>query len=84
MNTPSGVLRRLSCSCCGESAGRWRQHWNQDTGVGVCVRCITFKRMRGESEEDILSDYGVEGVNWGMRVPVMGALIPRRCSLQGA
>jgi hypothetical protein len=65
-------MRRLQCACCGESAGRWHQHSNQDTGYSVCVRCVTFKRMRGESEADILSDYGVEGVNWGLSHEIYG------------
>lgn len=61
-----GKVRRLTCCCCcGSSAGRWRQHWNRDTGYGVCFSCVASERTRGTSEQEILSLYGVEGVNWG-------------------
>lgn len=65
-------VRRLYCSCCGEYAGRWHQHWNMDTGIGACIRCVTFLRTRGETEDEILSRYGKEGVNWGMSIVVYG------------
>jgi hypothetical protein len=63
-------LRRLTCCCCGESAGEWLQHWNRDEGFGVCHPCVTRirERMTGPgymSEDAIRSCYGIEGVNWG-------------------
>jgi hypothetical protein len=70
--TNRGPLRRLTCHCCGGDAGRWHQHWNRDTGFGACVRCITAERMRGTSEEEILSNCGTEGVNWGMQYEIYG------------
>lgn len=72
MSANSGVIRRLTCSCCGGSAGRWHQHWNRDSGFGGCVRCITAERMRGTNEDEIASLYGKEGVNWGMHAVVYG------------
>lgn len=70
----SAPIRLLYCSCCGERAGRWHQHWNMDTGFGACVRCITFLRRRGETEAEILSRYGTEDVNWGMSIQMYGSV----------
>lgn len=56
---------RLTCCCCGESAGKWKQHWNRDTGYGICAKCVTWARSRGETEDEITSLYGTEGKNWG-------------------
>ena len=65
--------RRLSCSCCGESAGRWHQFFNQDTGFGICLRCITwFRQDKRHDEEDIAQTWGKEGVNWGAGITVHG------------
>jgi hypothetical protein len=63
-------LRRLTCCSCGECAGDWVQHWNRDTGFGICLPCVTRIRERKSgpgymSEEAIQSCYGIEGVNWG-------------------
>lgn len=65
-------VRRLYCSCCGENAGRWHQHWNLDHGIGYCVRCVTSQRIRGESEDEICAMVGAEGTNWGMSIAVYG------------
>lgn len=59
------TVRQLTCCCCGSDAGRWQQHWNRDTGYGVCAKCVDWVRSRGESEDEIASNYGKEGVNWG-------------------
>ena len=66
------VVRNLTCSCCGESAGRWEQHWNRENGYGICARCIDWLRTRPRKNEadretpQVLETlYGVEGVNWG-------------------
>jgi hypothetical protein len=58
-------LTRLTCCCCGDDAGQWKQHWNRDTGYGICTDCVVWLRSRGTSEPEILDLYGVEGVNWG-------------------
>ena len=55
----------LTCCCCLGDAGKWEQHWNRDTGYGVCASCVDWLRSRGESEEEIKRNYGIEGVNWG-------------------
>lgn len=57
--------RQLGCCVCGGDAGRWQQHWNRDTGYGVCAPCVEWVRSEGEPEEQIARDYGKEGVNWG-------------------
>lgn len=56
--------RRLICCVCGEDAGHYEQHWNRDTGFGVCRTCVDYVRSRGETEQAILSLYGREGVNY--------------------
>ena len=56
--------RRLECCCCGENAGRWQQHWNRDTGYGICAKCIAWHRKRGTDEDEIADLYGKEGVNY--------------------
>jgi hypothetical protein len=63
----ASIKRRLTCCCCGGVAGEWEQHWNRDTGYGVCVECVERARQRGESEENIRLLFGTEGVNWGKR-----------------
>ena len=58
--------RRLTCCVCGEAAGTWEQHWNRDTGYGVCVPCVEcVQQQHHYSDEEVLSCYGVRGVNWG-------------------
>lgn len=59
-------FRRLTCCCCGRYAGTWRQHWNRDTGYGVCVPCVKTMRERGATEAEILDLYGTENMNWGV------------------
>jgi hypothetical protein len=59
--------RRLVCCVCGGEAGRWHQHWNRDTGYGVCFSCIGWLRNRKTSEAEIADLYGREGVNWGQQ-----------------
>lgn len=58
--------RHLTCCCCSGDAGRWAQHWNRDEGYGICFDCIQWIRKdKRETEEDIKSFYGIEGINWG-------------------
>lgn len=35
-----------TCACCGSSAGRWKQWHNQDTGYGICRRCVDWVMTR--------------------------------------
>jgi predicted amidophosphoribosyltransferase len=54
--------RRLTCSCCGSDAGRWAQHWNRDTGYGICPKCVEWLRTRYEPDE-MIRLYGTPGIN---------------------
>ena len=54
----------MTCCACGENAGRFAQHWNRDTGFGVCRGCVARQRGSGVSEAELLELYGVEGVNY--------------------
>lgn len=58
-------VRHMTCCVCGEFAGRWKQHYNRDSGYGVCVSCVEWVRSRGETEAEITDLYGKESVNWG-------------------
>lgn len=57
------MKRHLKCCVCGESAGRWEQHWNRDTGWGICRKCVDWQATR-ETPEELESYYGKEGVNY--------------------
>lgn len=57
--------RRMTCCVCGDDAGKWQQHWNRDTGFGICTKCIGWLRERRTSEAEIVDLYGTEGINWG-------------------
>lgn len=57
--------RELECSCCGQYAGHWVQHWNRDKGYGICVPCIENIKVR-HPYENIESSYGKENVNYGL------------------
>lgn len=72
MSARLAPVRRLECCCCGGDAGRFHQHWNRDTGYGICARCVAAARARGESADEILDLYGVEGVNF--EAPAVGVL----------
>jgi len=60
--------RHKECCCCGGDAGVWEQHWNRDTGYGICAPCVDWMKGRGTSEAEILDLYGKEGENWGRAV----------------
>lgn len=55
--------RNMTCCVCGAAAGRWEQHWNRDTGWGICAACAAEQAGR-ETAEDFASYYGVPGVNF--------------------
>jgi hypothetical protein len=57
--------RHMTCCCCGGDAGKWQQHWNRDTGFGVCFRCVEWVKGRGTTDAEVADLYGKEGVNWG-------------------
>lgn len=68
---PLNAKRHLTCCCCGACTGSFEQHWNQDTGWGICRPCVNWISGRWRprySHHDTLEDelkslYGVEGVN---------------------
>lgn len=47
------TARQLTCSVCGAGAGRWAQHWNRDTGYGICAACAATEAGR-ETPNDIV------------------------------
>ena len=53
----------LTCCCCGSDAGRWKQHWNRDTGYGICASCVAEEMTRCTTEQ-IESYYGNAGINF--------------------
>jgi hypothetical protein len=54
-----------SCACCGEVAGEWVQWPNQDTGTGLCQRCVDWIQGRGTySDEEFVQIYGQAGVHY--------------------
>lgn len=57
-------MAALTCCVCGASAGDWKQHWDRDTGYGICPRCAAEQAAR-ETAEELASLYGQAGVNYG-------------------
>lgn len=71
-----GPARYKQCACCAGNAGRWAQHYNRDTGYGVCTPCYDLmlsgtwgrdlQRMSLRERLDYLANlYGRPGVNHG-------------------
>lgn len=58
-------MKILSCGCCGGRAPG-KQHWNHDTGFGLCPRCAVYLAARGKNDE--LKGYGTPGVHYAVRV----------------
>ncbi|WP_125999100.1 hypothetical protein [Sphingobium yanoikuyae] len=61
-----------TCCCCGQYVGHFEQHWNRDTGYGLCEDCIDYC-ARGETAESFERTYGVAGVHYA-RIPSPGIL----------
>jgi D-tyrosyl-tRNA(Tyr) deacylase len=57
------TIRHMTCCCCGDDAGRWEQHWNRDTGYGICAKCVA-EEMGREPPERIKELYGTAGVHY--------------------
>lgn len=57
------MIHHLTCCICGEEAGKFEQHWNRDTGWGVCPRCVSEQAVK-ESPDEIQFNYGKVGVNY--------------------
>jgi len=58
------ALINLTCCVCGDAAGKYKQHWNRDTGFGGCRTCIDWQISRGTTPDEIYSLYGIAGVNY--------------------
>lgn len=54
-------MKTLQCSCCGGRT-KGKQHWNQDTGYGLCPKCVHWFIERGSLDE--LKGHGTPGVNF--------------------
>lgn len=39
-------MKQKRCACCGDDAGRWEQWHNQDTGFGICRKCVDWIMTR--------------------------------------
>lgn len=63
------TIRQLSCCVCGDDAGQHAQHWNRDTGFGICKSCVAWLRSRDTSETEIADLYGIEGLNFEAAQP---------------
>jgi hypothetical protein len=61
MKTTNGSY--LTCCVCGADAGCWQQHWNRDTGYGICAPCAQEQSQR-EIPERMASLYGLPDVNY--------------------
>jgi len=57
-------VRRLECAVCGGDAGRYEQHWNRDTGYGLCRGCAEWLIARGTPPEEMADLYGRPGENY--------------------
>lgn len=55
--------RHLTCCVCSAPAGQWAQHWNRDTGYGICTQCAAEQSGR-ETPERMQSLYGLPGINY--------------------
>lgn len=58
-------LRTLQCTCCGSYA-KGRQFHNQDTGYGLCERCIDYCGRHFDVEQ-FQRTYGLLGVNYDIQ-----------------
>lgn len=58
-------VRTLDCCCCGGfTIGR--QWWNQDTGFGLCAKCVTLCRRGMASDEEMRLTYGTRGEHYDL------------------
>lgn len=57
------TTRHLTCCVCSAPAGRWQQHWNRDTGWGICPPCAA-EQAGTETPERMVELYGQPGVNY--------------------
>jgi hypothetical protein len=56
---------KMTCCVCGNYAGYYEQHWNQDDGYGICHRCVVWlKNDKGYTDDKIKDLYGIAGINY--------------------
>jgi hypothetical protein len=67
-------MRILTCGCCGERAPALKQHWNQDTGFGLCPRCVPYILDNPRAGNEELKGYGTPGLNFA--VPLDRQCVP--------
>jgi hypothetical protein len=66
------TIRHMTCYVCGEDAGTHEQHWNRDTGYGICPTCVQWEQSHGMSQDEVRDLYGIEGVNYSAPSYVTG------------
>lgn len=59
-------LDSLECCCCGGNAGRFVQHYNRDTGYGLCPECVDYCH-RGTSDDEFEDLYGIAGIHYAAK-----------------
>ncbi len=59
--------RALACCVCDGEAGHFEQHWNRDTGYGICRNCVDWEIKSGTDAATLRDYYGIEGVNYATR-----------------
>lgn len=57
------TAKHLECCVCGADAGKFQQHWNRDTGYGICPSCVA-EEAGWHTAEELQSLYGKVGVNY--------------------
>ena len=72
-------ILKLRCACCGAPAPAFEQWHNQDTGYGICPKCVKWIESRdatrnGKDYEGPVTDYivrcyGEYGVHHSIDVP---------------
>jgi hypothetical protein len=66
-------MKILICGCCGGRAPG-KQHWNHDTGYGLCPACVPVILNNPRAGIEELKGYGKPGVNFA--VPLCPGLAP--------
>ena len=67
------TTHNMTCCVCGNGAGRWQQHWNQDTGYGICPVCVAEQAAKITPEE-LQELYGHPDVNYRKPTTVRNGL----------
>jgi hypothetical protein len=57
------MKHHMTCCVCGGDAGFCKQHYNRDTGYGICPRCVA-EEAATNTPEHLRSMYGTAGVHY--------------------